>query len=105
MGKPKNEVIITVGPRVLHDWTTATEEQIAYSGWPEGMDGETANFLQAKVQKALKVQPMGLNALYYYVRDLEDAPEKWRKAVVISWRYQAIEAACRFVDATEKWHL
>lgn len=97
--KQKHDVVlIRVGPRPVYDWTTATEKEIAYAGWPEGTDGATANFLQAKVKEALTLKPMRMDELYYYTKSLDGAPEKWRNASVISWRYQVIEAACRFVD-------
>jgi hypothetical protein len=104
-----NKVIGTVtilGPRVLHDWTKCKPEEIYACGWPAGMDGETANFLQAEMKTALTAAAASTHELVRRIDASSARTALWRQNYNnYRWRKEAIESACRFVDATEKWVL
>lgn len=79
------------------------EDRLVALGWPEGMDDVTVEWLTDKIGGYLLRAPMPEWLIQRNLSYENDAPEKWRKAVMLDWQFQAIRRACREIKAELVW--
>lgn len=84
---------------------TLSQKQLEACGWPEGMDEETVEWLQAKIIKYLRLCPMPEWLIERNLSYEKDAPELWRKSPVLDWKFLALRRACGAVNAELVWRL
>ena len=90
------------------DWSGMSGPHLEASGWPKGMDEETAEWLCRMCERILaeSSRPLDTFEVYERIRWIQDKcmmPKTWRMAVVYDWLLAAVSRALRSLGATQVW--
>ena len=78
------------------------------TGWPPDVTGPVAAWIVERLQQLRtnhpNAGPFATHQVYDFIRLREEqAPEEWRRATLLSWRYDVIERALRYCGYEKRW--